>query len=303
MTPEDFDLFVNAGDGYSFKVIKDSISTRGNRLVTGVARYWRPIHSELMTYRKFSRNAASSRAIPIKKMLAQVKEDPSLPLSWGKNQSGMQSREDLDPEARAKVWERWLLMRDDMVRHVEALSDLGLHKQVANRGLETFAWMLTLITSTDFDNLLAQRCHPDAQPEFQHLAREKMLVALNNSTPELVADGDWHLPFILPAEGHLALDVQQKCSAARCARISYNNADGTSVSVESDLATFSKLSGNPPHPSPFEHQATPDEFASANFTGWRQLRASVPNEVCTDYKPLKKWCVVGGKVMPVELTC
>ena len=38
--------------------------------------YPRYIHSEFMTHRVFSRNASSSRAIPVKRMIEQVRNNP-----------------------------------------------------------------------------------------------------------------------------------------------------------------------------------------------------------------------------------
>lgn len=49
-----------------------------------------------MTHRVFSRNSSSSRAIPIEKMVQQVENDPVIPVYWGKNQKGMQAKEELD---------------------------------------------------------------------------------------------------------------------------------------------------------------------------------------------------------------
>src|SRR5574343_569748 len=78
------------------KIIKDSISPVGKRITTFELEYPRFVHSELMTHRVFSRNAASSRAIPIETMIKQVLENPAMPVWWGKNQAGMQAKEELD---------------------------------------------------------------------------------------------------------------------------------------------------------------------------------------------------------------
>ena len=84
--------------GISAKIIADSISPSGIRLTTMELTYHRFIHSEFMTHRMFSRNASSSRAIPVEKMLKHVKQHPALPVYWGKNQPGMQAREELTQE-------------------------------------------------------------------------------------------------------------------------------------------------------------------------------------------------------------
>ena len=75
----------------SAKIVLDSISEQGHRIVTFQLHYPRFIHSELMTHRVFSRNASSSRAIPIGKMMKQVIENPAMPVEWGANQKGMQA--------------------------------------------------------------------------------------------------------------------------------------------------------------------------------------------------------------------
>ena len=57
---------------YQAKIICDSISPVGARITTFELVYPRFIHGEFMTHRVFSRNAASSRAIPVKTFLKQV---------------------------------------------------------------------------------------------------------------------------------------------------------------------------------------------------------------------------------------
>ena len=63
------------GMGYSARVLLDSVSPGGVRLVTMEVRYPRFIHAEFMTHRMFSRNAGSSRALPIRKMIAAVRDE------------------------------------------------------------------------------------------------------------------------------------------------------------------------------------------------------------------------------------
>lgn len=167
------------------------------RLTTMVLRYPRFIHSEFMTHRVFSRNAASSRAIPIKKMIEQVEKDPAQPVFWGKNQPGMQAKEELDPVRKERAILYWGAAAYAMVNHAHMLDSLGVHKQIVNRLLEPWQYMETLVTSTDWANFYALRYHPDAQPEIQTLARA-MLEAHQASTPTELKLGDWHLPFITP---------------------------------------------------------------------------------------------------------
>lgn len=77
-------------------IIADSVSKHTNqRITTFELEYPRFIHSELLTHREFSRNSASSRAIPIEHMIKLVGTNTSMPIHWGKNQSGMQAEKEL----------------------------------------------------------------------------------------------------------------------------------------------------------------------------------------------------------------
>jgi thymidylate synthase ThyX len=268
---------------FSARVLLDSRSPSGARLTTLEVRYPRFIHSEMMTHRVFSRNAASSRAIPIKKMIAAVREEPALPVYWGRNQTGMSAREAVSPKVEALARAEWQLALEDALAHAERLAekDIDLHKQLVNRLLEPFAWITVIITATDWANFFTQRCHPDAQPEIKHIA-EMMLAHYRASIPVPVALGRWHLPLIQDDERALPEEQLCKLSVARCARVSYLTHDGKR-DVERDLDLYEKLleGGANGHWSPFEHVATPAPDAntrSGNFTGWEQYRKRFPEE-------------------------
>src|ERR1700761_6199615 len=157
---------------FSARVLLDSRSPSGARLTTFEVRYPRFIHSEMMTHRMFSRNAASSRAIPIKKMIAAVRDEPALPVYWGRNQTGMSAREEIPPEIAELARAQWQSALEDALRHAERLAekDIDLHKQLVNRLLEPFAWITVIITASDWANFFTQRCHEDAQPEIKRIA-------------------------------------------------------------------------------------------------------------------------------------
>ena len=251
-------------------------------------RYPRFIHSELMTHRSFSRNAASSRAIPIKKMIAAVRDEPAMPVYWGRNQSGMSAREAVAPEIEARAREQWRSALADALQHAEVLSDSGidLHKQLVNRLLEPFAWITVIITATEWSNFFTQRCHEDAQPEIKHLA-DLMLGAYRESVPGAVDAGHWHLPLVADDERGLADDVLCKISVARCARVSYLTHDGRRDHAR-DIELYERLLGGGAngHWSPFEHVATPAsqrDARSANFVGWEQYRKRFPNEYAATF--------------------
>lgn len=272
-------LTVQGLGGFRVSVIEDTIASSGRRLTTLLLRYWRGIHSELMTHRAFSRNAQSSRAMPVDAMLRQVKEDPFIPWYWGKNQKGMQASETIDHVGAAE--EEWLTARDSVVGSVRSLQDLSVHKQLANRLLEPWSYIHTLVTATEWENHDNLRAHSAAQPEYQELAR-LMVEARNQSRPRpLFGEGDWHLPFVLPVERKLyRLSVQKKLSVARCARTSYARFDGE-PNAEHDVERHDALLKEG-HMSPFEHQATPSDnyprVFIGNFRGFRQYRKEIDGE-------------------------
>ena len=247
-------------------VLADSISPTGQRITTFQLRYPRFIHSELMTHRVFSRNASSSRAIPVAKMIAQVRNEPAMPWSWGKNQSGMQAKEELLGEERNKAIELWHTAAELAADIAEDMTKVGLHKQVANRILEPFQYISVVLTATDYENWFELRNHEDAQPEIMNLARE-MDDALFLSRPTLLQPGEWHLPYITDEErGQYPADILLRVSAARCCRVSYLRHDGQAPNLEKDLELCEMLVGaRPLHASPFEHQATPDEWLEPNW--------------------------------------
>ncbi len=268
---------------YSARILLDSLSPAGVRLTTMEARYPRFVHSELMTHRVFSRNAASSRAIPIKRMIAAVREDPAMPIYWGKNQAGMSARAEISGAARARAESEWQRALENALESAERLSDsdIDLHKQLVNRILEPFAWITVIITATEWANFFTQRCHPDAQPEIKHIA-DMMLAAYRASVPQVVPIGAWHLPLIFDDERSLDDALLCKLSVARCARVSYLTHEGTR-DLEKDLELYERLmsGGANGHWSPTEHVATPlaDPAAtSGNLRGWEQYRKRFPEE-------------------------
>lgn len=257
------------------KVLLDSISPAGDRLTTMEVVMHRFVLSEFNTHRAFSRNSASSRAIPTVKLIERVRNDPAMPLEWGTNQRGMQPGEPASAEVAAFAEQAWLSARDRAANHAQLLLDVNVHKQIVNRLLEPFLWHTVIVSSTEWDNFFQQRCSPLAQAEIRAVAGA-MRDALAASAPMPVAVGEWHTPLILPGE-ELELHTENRCrvSAARCARVSYLTHDGER-DYHADLDLYTRLmTADPPHWSPLEHVATPAEAryrALGNFRGWHQLR-------------------------------
>jgi hypothetical protein len=274
--------------GIDAKIIKDSISPDGIRLTTAELSFHRFVLAEFNTHRVFSRNSASSRAIPVAKQIGFVETTPALPVEYFYNQPGMQASEPMTPEDEAEAIKWILWMRDQAVVGVKALnnigpinpetgSPLGLHKQWANRYLEPFMWHTVIVTSVDFDNYFHQRStefSPLGQPEIRAVT-DVFLDQYRNSVPELVEFGQWHLPYILEDEEGLNLETKKMVSVARCARVSYLTHDGVR-DITKDIELYEKLvDATPPHASPLEHVATPADWLSdyeGNFPQWHQLR-------------------------------
>ena len=260
---------------YYAKVVADSISPRGDRLTTIEARFPRPILSEINTHRMLSKSAQSSRAIPITKRIDEVRDNPWVPEYWGKNQPGMVAQVELEGEERAAAIHTWLEASQAAADYATILAQLKVHKQLSARILEPFLWQTNVMSSTDFgwENLIRLRDHPDAQPEFQILARH-IREALEQSTPKFVSYGGMHLPYIDDSEFRTnSLYTLQKVSVARVARTSYGNQGG--FDIEEDLELEERLyAADPKHDAPYEMAACPwtDDNKPGNFKGWLQLR-------------------------------
>lgn len=283
------------------RVVADSIGTNEVRLTTMELRYPRFIHSEFMTHRMFSRNASSSRAIPIERMKKATIEQPAMPVHWGKNQKGMQAGEEVSPAVRAEGEEIWRHALDDISWRVNELNELGIHKQVVNRLIEPFQFITVVVTATEWQNFFDLRDHPAAQPEIRVLA-QVMKEAMLNSTIDWLGDDGWHIPYVpkYDAEGNPSYydqpDDAIKSSVARCARVSYKTHDGAEPNLEADIQLYTMLKESR-HLSPFEHVATPmagdmmfskqglthiDLYGnrwSNNFREWVQYRALVSLDI------------------------
>lgn len=310
----------------SAKIIADSVAN-GIRITTMELEYPRFIHAECKTHRilslddenyevvlkqsadfmedpMLSRNASSSRAIPVKKFIERIQENPAMPIHWGKNQPGMQADEELDSWGGMGHWQGAI---DCIVDIAFDMANDGYHKQVVNRLLDTFAHIKVIVTATEWDNFFKLRLHPSAQPEMQELAR-CMKEAMDNSVPVKLMYGEWHLPYVEYdefecADGSIDMEKAIKCSVARCARVSYLNHDKSNPDIEMDIALANTLLLDG-HMSPFEHQATPmlepidtgifisnidiynmqegvthvttkGELWSGNFRGWIQYRQTL----------------------------
>lgn len=270
------------------KVIADSVYN-DSRLTTLELTMHRFVLAEFNTHRVFSRNSASSRAIPIHKTMDKVIHNPAWPILWNSEKPGMQGGEKLENQA---LWEAQSLfedIRDNTVNKIQsylAACEHGeldkLHKAYLNRLLEPFLWHKVIVSATEWDNFFEQRDSELALPEFASVARE-IKYALNKSVPVELITNEWHLPYSddVPRNSLYSYSEYIEISAARCARVSYETHDGVR-DIEKDLELAAKLmSAKPMHYSPFEHQAQAHANVTigANFgTNWVQARWLLENE-------------------------
>jgi thymidylate synthase ThyX len=318
-------------------IIADSKNELGQRLTTFVLEFPRIVLAEFNTHRILSRNSASSRAIPFKTMLKKVMEDPFIPIAWQKDHVGMQGTDYFTQEEIEEygIIENYLFARDCAVQSAKRQSQLtklpngkwlGVTKQLVNRLLEPFLYHKVICTGTEWENFFALRAHKDAEIHIADLA-QKMLDAYNNSEPNQLKENQWHIPFgdkfdltrlneMVALEintreeaskyNELLQDLKVKIATARCARVSYDNFDGTD-SYQKDIELFNRLKESG-HMSPFEHCAkamTYEESISfisssyekeeygdtgwcGNFRGFIQLRKTISGENKLDKRVILK---------------
>lgn len=251
---------------HSAKIILDSISPAGHRLTTMEIVFPRIVLAEKNTHRVISKNSASSRAIPVEKMLAMVIANPYIPTHWGKNQKGMQAEQEVSAGEAEEARAAWLQARDHAVAQATRLLNLGIHKQITNRLLEPFMWHTVIVTATEWDNFFHLRNNKDAHPDIRIVAA-LMQEQYESHSPRDIGEDGWHLPYIYEEDRNLLtaefeigtthgfVEALRKISVARCARVSYLTHDGKR-DLEADLRLYDRLlqSG---HMSPLEHVARP----------------------------------------------
>lgn len=318
-------------------ILTSNLAGTSKRLSTFLWTYPRWIHAEGRTHRvisigedfeilaptpspmecvDLSRNAASSRAIPVQKMIDAILADPAVPLFWGKNVAGMQHKEELGPVERQKAYDIWMQSMESQIAYAKAMCALGIddenrpisaHKQIVNRMLEPYMHIKVLVSATEWSNFLGLRDHGDAEPHIMLLA-QAVREELAKPVEQTLHPGEWHMPFVsaddwrdayLGAEaGGDPIDAARKLSVARCASTSYKTVDGFDMTFDRAEALHDKLvAATPLHASPAEHVAQADLLHTAhedeagwhperwenprqhgNFVGFRQYRKMLPNE-------------------------
>lgn len=294
---------------YKAEIIADSVNPTGSRLTTFVITFPRIVLAEFNTHRVFSRNSASSRAIPFGRMLDQVDQNPFIPLRFLKDHKGMQGseyypfEEDVDDNSvtHEDCVKEWICSRDTIMGEARKLNlGMGITKQLCNRLLEPFLWHTVIVSATEWQNFFALRAHDAAEIHIQKIAY-MMLDAYNAQTPKQVDFGEWHIPFgdLIDTErddfkeeaakvwaGNAEIETKLKIATARCARVSYLNFEGKD-DYKADVALFDRLA-EMGHWSPFEHCAMfyPQSLVSNFGPTWKQLRKSQEGENQTDLRVL-----------------
>lgn len=301
-------------EGISAEIVEHSKSKHdGSEIVTVNLRYGLIIHAEWLRHRMITNNVKSNRAIPAKVIRKEVLEDPYIPVWFGENQSGMVAENKAKNEKLLRFI--WKAARYPACFAHYIGERLGLHKEALNRMLSPWQWVRQTSTFTDGDNLYNLRLHKDAQKDIQAVVR-CVYEAVKQSKPEVLSYGEYHTPYVTKQRiggvlhyidnngSFLSVEEAIKCSAARCARSSYDKHDGGKTSAAVDVPLYERLiESEPAHASPVENQATPypyeaDPFSvegvthitkdgrvgSGNLFGWLQHRQMLSNHTCYEYK-------------------
>lgn len=280
----------------SAKIIADNESIEGVRITTFEVTYPRFIMAEINTHRTIAKSSASSRAIPVKRRIEDVMKYPFVPAVFGKNKRGMQAGEAISENDHRKAFEIWNTLVSVSLQAAAAFEKIGVHKQLANRVLEPYAYATTVLTATEWDNFFNLRAHPDVQPEFQELAY--LMRKMYDANVPYSFQGA-HVPYTTAEEAaSLEINTLYRVSAARCARVSYLSLEtGEPSTVEEDLALCDRLL-KAGHMSPFDHVATADTRADnewkhpglhRHFYGWIPLRVSIEGA-----NPSRRFAVPGS---------
>lgn len=233
--------------------------------------YPRFIHSEFMTHRMFSRNASSSRAIPVERLISEATVTP---IHWTKNEKGMVGKETFTDEDIERLKSQWDCARFSAKYNARNMSYIGVHKQVANRLLEPFSFIRVVCTATEWNNFFMLRMASDAEPHMRDLAHAMYASMCNSTTIESAS----HKPYCdnLPKD----FDKPWIISGARCARVSYNSHNGNASTIEADTKLYESLRSQG-HMTPLEHYcfAYDDDRFYANLHTWASHRYCIENNL------------------------
>ena len=271
-------------NGISARVVAKSQSAYSGQIIV-TFEYDAPkcILAELNTHNMLVKNAQSSRAVPVKKVIEQIRSNPVTPVHWGSNQAGMVAGEEIDNQVKMFYSEydpevaddgyrnketAWKISANRVADLMESWEEAGYHKQIVNRIGEAFTMVRGVITGTEIDNFFHLRYHKDADPYIAELAR-CMWEAYEQADAEVLYEGEWHTPYVKhfrASDGdafleyhhdNLGITLEQalKISAAACGQVSYRKLDLSEETV--DRVWDRLMTGDIIHASVTGHQATP----------------------------------------------
>lgn len=154
------------------EIIAHNKNEFGDELITFVVTFPRIILAEFNTHRMFSRNSASSRAIPFNKMVESIKNNPFIPIAWQEEHKGMQGTKYLTGTDAMAAEHAWKIGAESAILRAEELNYLGATKQLCNRILEPYMWHTVIITTgkEGLENFFNLRC-----PQYEYKIGNKTM--------------------------------------------------------------------------------------------------------------------------------
>lgn len=291
------------------KLLQHSYSPDGISMYSFEVEIPRIILAEWNTHGMLNTNAQSSRAVPTKKLIEEVRRNPYMPSHWGKNQKGMQAYEECNEPVKGDSREAfWDICVQTNCVFAEAFEEAGYHKQIVNRVIEPYSHTKLVVSGTEWNNFFNLRIHKDAEPNIREMAI-KIYEVTRSSAGVRLYNGEWHLPYIsmYRQKGHMryvfdnqyvSLSDAIRISLACVAQVSYRSLNTHPAAIDRIYNSLFPSNGEPIHGSPAQHLATPFKEAqckedwqegethrdrdgyswSAQLRGWCQYRKLIPNE-------------------------
>lgn len=288
------------------KVVADSVYKK-SRLISIEVEFPRPYLAEFNTHRIFTRNSASSRAIPVWKRLRMCFDRPYVPASFGRNKGGMQASTSLSTADQANTAANWLVGRDiaaiqaycltggraqimqDSKNHPEALIICDRIEEGLMHEYPDVAKRFTVLAEPlhkqhanrplelySFHTVIVTSSN---WRNFMGLRVSKMAQpeaqdfgiaiarAIMASTPNELEFGEWHLPYIRQDDRDELKDQMQ------LVRISCGRCARTSYLTHDGVRSYeedlrlAEKLQQDGHMSPLEHPATPNRYSSKHLSG------------------------------------
>lgn len=252
-------------------------------------------------------STASSRAIPVAKRADAVLENFWTPKRVGKNKNGMQAADYLEAAEFACFSQEWRNHVAECVAFGKRLSDMSVHKEIANRVFENFSYVTVIGTTSNLSNLFRQRIHPDAQDDFAETAIE-IFEAVSKMRP---VKTKVHIPYSTREELDYVSQVYEELNpeqfenilkstidsrgddkttnillkaVGRAASVSYEKQDVEKTDEGHINVAYKLLTSKPGHWAPLEHVAFDvtgrlGEKSGYGCKSWKPLRGFIENRM------------------------